>query len=89
VGLPTALRARTQLRADQRDTRSLVNPRTRPTLVGFAIAVVPFLGLVTLFASSEWQDSATLPFGLAGLALACVTWVRDAGLPRDRVSSTA
>lgn len=76
AGWPTGWPVQSQLRRHERDVASLVTSHTRPLLVAFTAIFVPFMAVV-LIPTSDWKDWAAVPLGLAALAVACWTWLRD------------
>lgn len=76
LGWPTGWRVHAQLRRGERDLATLVNPRTRPLLVALAAVLVPFAVLLPV-PDNGWKDWVAIPLGLAGVVLACSTWLRD------------
>jgi hypothetical protein len=77
AGWPTGWRVVGQVQRRERALASLVNPRTRPALVAFAVVLVPFMALIFV-PDGEWKMWVSAPLGLVGLALACATWPLDA-----------
>ena len=76
AGWPTGGRVQSQLRNGERAPATLVNPGTRPLLVAFGVVLVPFMALLFV-PDAGWKPWVAVPLGLAGLLLACATWLRD------------